>query len=74
MHAEKKKEKEKKELKMGILVIVTCRAREMRIDDFFCVRIEVDKHPEDELARCYCILLRTYNKLRKITVRLEVYI
>ena len=39
---------------------VTCSTREMRINDLLGVRIQVDKHSQNELSRCDGVPLRTY--------------
>ena len=37
---------------------VTCCAGEMTVDNFLCVRIQVDEHPQDELSGCNGVPLR----------------
>ena len=39
---------------------VTCCAGEMTVDNFLCVRIQVDEHPQDELSGCNGVPLRAY--------------
>ena len=34
------------------MVVGTCGTGEMTVDDFLCVWIQVDEHPEDKLAGC----------------------
>ena len=37
---------------------VTCCAGKMTVDNFLCVRIQVDEHPQDELSGCNGVPLR----------------
>ena len=37
---------------------VTCCAGKMTVDNFLCVRIQVDEHPQDELSCCNGVPLR----------------
>ena len=39
-------------------MMVTCGAGEMTVDNFLCVRIQVDEHPQDELSGCDGVPLR----------------
>ena len=40
---------------------VTCCAGKMTVDNFLCVRIQVDEHPEDELPGSDGVPLRAYS-------------
>lgn len=43
----------------GMHMLATCGAREVRVDDFLRVRIEVYEHSQNELARCDRVPLRS---------------
>lgn len=40
----------------------TCCTGKVRVDDFFTVRVQIHKHPEDELTSCNCVPLGTYKQ------------
>jgi len=40
----------------------TCCTGKMWVDDFFTVRVQIHKHPEDEFTSCNCVPLGSYKQ------------